>query len=69
MRKKGAAMWTKPKKGRVSWPWVGWGRGWTSARPALDWTGLLLQAAGGLVPAELTLATDTSFRFEPQGWE
>ena len=62
-------MWTKPKKGRVSWPWVGWGRDWTLARPALDWTGLPVQEAGGLVPAELTLSADTSFRFEPGGWE
>lgn len=38
MRKKGAAMWTKAKKGSVSWPWAGVGEGldFSQARPGLD---------------------------------
>ena len=69
MRKKGAAMWTKAKKGSVSWPWAGVGEGldFSQARPGLD--GAPRAGSWGLIPAELTLAADTSFRFEPGGWE
>lgn len=44
----------------------GEGPGFCEARPG---PGLPTQAAGGLVPAELTLAADISLGFEPGGWE
>lgn len=44
----------------------GEGPGFCKARPG---PGLPTQAAGGLVPAELTLAADISLGFEPGGWE